>query len=1188
MTPIKKKQPLAQDVFVGNWKPTKNDMIANCVPGFRTTMNILYDEVQAIMRSWQAKTSSIHYHWMYDVFLNFRGEDTRHGFTGHLYDALNKMGIRTFFDDEEIRMGDKIPSTLLKAIEESRMAITIFSKEKDYERVVIKEIVNGIVGIIKERDPLDVAQYPVGLTSRIEKINSLLQLGSNDKVFMVGICGLGGMGKTTIAHAVYNAIADHFEYLCFLDDIKGESEKHGLQQQQAKMLSKISGRKEVIEDIDEGVKLIKRVLKGKKTLLILDNVDEQKQLQKLAGTCECALKYVNKMVACARGFDPHDHIEVLKQKCLITIKEHSYYIRMHDLVRNMGREIVRQESPIDPEKRSRLWSSEDIVHVLEGSEGTSEVFAIIQVESSECIEIDWDGTAFKNMKNLKIIILENAKFSQGPKYLPNSLAILRWRGYPSSSLPDGFRLKHLVEFDVGDSNFKSIMEAVNKMIPHKANVSVLNFSRCEYIEKMPNLSGLPSLKELHLRYCTNLIEIDNSVGQLPKLEILDVGHCTRLRTLPSELNTPSLVYLELGHCTNLDFFPEIVTREIEIDYLSLYKTGIDQLPPSVENLTKLCQVGIVTKDSRVRSMKLPSSFFLLSALEQILVEGVKGELIMEVESIIYPNIRCIELKNCNISNENLWIRLAAFSNFCILDLTGSDFTILPACIEDCRFLDTLVLDKCKYLIEVEKVPPSTRELMAGDCTSLSLESKKLLLSKELLASVVPINRQYISLDEEERHFCVPGGSIPEWFDHCSKGSSISCWFLDQYFPTYLIICAIYEAKGGYLNFEMEVFIDEKACINQEIYNSGCDGDHIIVDYISKFQMEKLYERGKWKHAKICFSSPTFSDAVVKESGIYVVRDKKTNMENIRFTDPFLCSDLLTNDQGCTIEGETSATNNPFSPSQCERQHTHSHAVLDIDGLRQLSVACGRQTHTFPVSILMDPSIVGSKPQYDIIIFKEDVMEFLNMQELCITIIQLFVKFANTVCCDREIHDRFGFLCPNAVQSVGNMREGRISYIGSSIKEGNKQCWLAPIREGNHWTLCVICPESNIIYWFDSLGREQSDDIEKIFTEALEMYHIVGENNTKWLCPNYRRQLGDKECGYYVMGYMYDIIDLNQVHSLDTHFKNLECYTQEDINFIRNMWSDYFLKLTRMWLDSDDDDNYALVSSDYDDDDYYYY
>lgn len=44
MNPIKPKQPSAHDVFVGNWKPTKNDTLAKRVPGFGATMNILYGD----------------------------------------------------------------------------------------------------------------------------------------------------------------------------------------------------------------------------------------------------------------------------------------------------------------------------------------------------------------------------------------------------------------------------------------------------------------------------------------------------------------------------------------------------------------------------------------------------------------------------------------------------------------------------------------------------------------------------------------------------------------------------------------------------------------------------------------------------------------------------------------------------------------------------------------------------------------------------------------------------------------------------------------------------------------------------------------------------------------------------------------------------------------------------------------
>lgn len=66
-------------------------------------------------------------YWTYDVFLSFRGEDTRQRFTDHLYAALNRKGIFTFRDNEELERGQPISPKLLKAIEESRFVIVILS-----------------------------------------------------------------------------------------------------------------------------------------------------------------------------------------------------------------------------------------------------------------------------------------------------------------------------------------------------------------------------------------------------------------------------------------------------------------------------------------------------------------------------------------------------------------------------------------------------------------------------------------------------------------------------------------------------------------------------------------------------------------------------------------------------------------------------------------------------------------------------------------------------------------------------------------------------------------------------------------------------------------------------------------------------------------------------------------------------
>ena len=66
--------------------------------------------------------------WNYDVFLSFRGEDTRYNFVCHLYEALRQKGIHTFKDDKNLDRGKPISPELLKAIEESRFAIVIISK----------------------------------------------------------------------------------------------------------------------------------------------------------------------------------------------------------------------------------------------------------------------------------------------------------------------------------------------------------------------------------------------------------------------------------------------------------------------------------------------------------------------------------------------------------------------------------------------------------------------------------------------------------------------------------------------------------------------------------------------------------------------------------------------------------------------------------------------------------------------------------------------------------------------------------------------------------------------------------------------------------------------------------------------------------------------------------------------------
>ncbi|KAK7256602.1 hypothetical protein RIF29_30056 [Crotalaria pallida] len=64
----------------------------------------------------------------YDVFLSFRGEDTRKGFTTQLHDRLKQKGLAGFLDNENLRSGEVIAPGLLHAIEASMVSIVILSQ----------------------------------------------------------------------------------------------------------------------------------------------------------------------------------------------------------------------------------------------------------------------------------------------------------------------------------------------------------------------------------------------------------------------------------------------------------------------------------------------------------------------------------------------------------------------------------------------------------------------------------------------------------------------------------------------------------------------------------------------------------------------------------------------------------------------------------------------------------------------------------------------------------------------------------------------------------------------------------------------------------------------------------------------------------------------------------------------------
>ncbi|KAK3431478.1 hypothetical protein EUGRSUZ_E03094 [Eucalyptus grandis] len=93
----------------------------------------------------------------YHVFLSFRGTDVRQGFLSHLYAALDQKGIFTFVDSEELRKGDEISMALMRAIEESHVAIIVFSEHYTSSRWCLEELLK--IMECKEQNGLKV--FPV-------------------------------------------------------------------------------------------------------------------------------------------------------------------------------------------------------------------------------------------------------------------------------------------------------------------------------------------------------------------------------------------------------------------------------------------------------------------------------------------------------------------------------------------------------------------------------------------------------------------------------------------------------------------------------------------------------------------------------------------------------------------------------------------------------------------------------------------------------------------------------------------------------------------------------------------------------------------------------------------------------------------------------------------------------------------
>ncbi|CAN1250211.1 Putative adenylate cyclase regulatory protein [Linum perenne] len=250
---------------------------------------------------------------------------------------------------------------------------------------------------------------------------------------------------------------------------------------------------------------------------------------------------------------------------------------MHDHVRDLGRNIVREENNQNPYKRSRIWVNRDAINMLKGTDCVEALKVDMKGE-----DYVLTGTEFKQLSRLRYLVVSNGRLAGNFKeVLPN----IRWlRLYRCDSVPTYLNLKKLVILDFQEcsvsstevpSGSKKLLEmfcySSKNLAISSSFLSTLPSSLVKFAifnqERLPSLANLSNLTVLHL----------NEVG---------------IREIPGLGELKLLTTLRIIYAPNLDNLDGLENLLL-VKGLSLKGCSVLEKLPSLANLTKLEKLKII-------------------------------------------------------------------------------------------------------------------------------------------------------------------------------------------------------------------------------------------------------------------------------------------------------------------------------------------------------------------------------------------------------------------------------------------------------------------------------------------------------------------------------------------------------------------------------------------------------------------